>query len=147
MGHERRAMPERSKSVHGEQHLVLPAPPGACRVDVKGEHGLRLFITMSRSARRTRRSLSFFVFLRDLRVFVIQTCRNLQFPQLGKLQKDVIRVQRRDDETGNPVTNAAAKKIVPREGERRVSADLKESRAAAAFMHLPGGKGRVPIDG
>jgi hypothetical protein len=38
MGHERRAMPELSKSVHGEQHLVLPAAPRPGGVDVEGEH-------------------------------------------------------------------------------------------------------------
>src|SRR5262249_22535939 len=39
MRDERGAMPERSQPVHGQQHLVLAAPPGPRGIDVQGEHG------------------------------------------------------------------------------------------------------------
>ena len=35
---QRGAMPDRSQTVHGQQHLVLAAAPRSRRVDVKGEH-------------------------------------------------------------------------------------------------------------
>jgi hypothetical protein len=38
MSDQRRPMPDRAKAVHGQQYLVLAAPPGPRRINVKGEH-------------------------------------------------------------------------------------------------------------
>jgi hypothetical protein len=71
----------------------------------------------------------------------------LQFPQLREFQEHVIRVQRRDDQSGNTVANAATGNVVAKKRERWMAGKLQQARAATAFLHLFRGVGGVSVDG
>src|SRR5256884_8222999 len=61
--------------------------------------------------------------------------RMLQLPQLRELQEHVIRVERRDDEAGRAVADAAVRQIIAKERERRVAGELQESGAPRSEEH------------
>src|SRR5688500_5833847 len=62
---------------------------------------------------------------------------SLQFPELGELQHDVIRIHQRDDESRFPVAKAALQNVVAHERSRRVEQQLESSCSFALLEHLP----------
>src|SRR5438046_5656738 len=82
------------------------------------------------------------------------TCREnigrvalLQLAKLRKLQEHVVGIERRDDESGDPVSKSTTREVVAQKRERRVQRQPRQSRARALLVHLAGGKCRVSIDG
>src|SRR5262245_58744296 len=70
----------------------------------------------------------------------------MQLPELRELQKDVIAVERRDDQPGRAVANAAARDVVAKKRERRMAGELQDSGAPPRLVHLFRRVRRVSID-
>jgi hypothetical protein len=70
----------------------------------------------------------------------------LQFPQLGELEKDVIRVHHRDDETCRAVANPAFEDVVAKEGQRRMQQALSHAGTSAVLVQLVCRSSRIAVD-
>ena len=70
----------------------------------------------------------------------------LEFPQLGELQEDRVRVHERNRETDRSVEEASAKDVVPQECRRRMREEREWPRALTALVHLARRESRVVID-
>ena len=136
--HEHGAVAAGPQAQHGQKDLLLSPAPGARGVDVEGEH-----------ARPQCRRL-FYDRPQMIRDGVIESCSaavpaSTELPEFRKLQPDIARIHRRDDQPGHAVAKPAAEQVIAEERRRRMHHEVDPASPPALLEHLFRRQRRVAI--